>query len=177
MLHLKIQTIQKYVEISAPYFLSKCQATLEFFRCDKDPKANSFWLYSAKTKNLMIAEKKKCAVEKITWNYIYWGKVSLQKKICIEIINLFCQINSALLEHIAYNSAKYDCQEFLSLCARFVQSGKLLHQYITKKNEIHFYLRVKINCIKLILTDKLNVRNIKNKTKTPTNQVNVSNIF
>lgn len=69
------------------------------------------------------------------------AKCLYKRKDVLKSFTLFCQINSPLLEHTAYNSAKYDCQEFLSLCARFVQSEKLLHQHTTKKSEIHFLLK------------------------------------
>lgn len=89
----------------------------------------------------MIAEKRSVQWRKLLVILFTEAKCLHKRKDILKSFTLFCQINSPLLEHTAYNSAKYDCQEFLRLCARFVQNGKLLHQHITKKNEIHFLLK------------------------------------
>lgn len=66
-------------------------------------------------------------------------KYLYKRKDVLKSFTLFCQTNSPLLEHTAYNSAKYDCQGLLSLCVRVVQGGKLLHQHFTKKMKYIFY--------------------------------------
>lgn len=86
-------------------------------------------------------------------------------KRCIKIIYTFLP-NSPLLEHTAYKSAKYDCQGFPKpVCWYYlqVQSGKLLHQCMTKENDRCFYLELKTNCIKHVSTDKLNISNFLKK--------------
>lgn len=55
------------------------------------------------------------------------SQIALQKKRCIKKKSLIPFYQTFSLEHTAYNSAKYDCQEYLD---KIVQSGKLFHQYL-----------------------------------------------
>lgn len=92
-------------------------------------------------------QEKKYGVEKLPENILTEAKKKQQQqnftKDVLKSYTLFCQTNSSLPEHTAFNSPKYDCQGLLNLCVRLVQSRKLLHQCITKKNEIHFLLKSK----------------------------------